>query len=50
MAADEGKVKLEKFNGTYFGFWKMQTEDYLYQRSLYQPLTGKKPEAMKEED
>ena len=50
MAADEGRVKLEKFDGTDFGFWKMQIEDYLYQRNLYQPLSGKKPEAMKEED
>ncbi|KAL5581893.1 hypothetical protein UlMin_014335 [Ulmus minor] len=50
MATDEGKVKLEKFDGADFGFWKMQIEDYLYQRSLYQPLLGKKPEAMKEED
>lgn len=30
MAADEGKVKIEKFDGADFGFWKMQIEDYLY--------------------
>ena len=49
MAADEGKVRIEKFDGSDFGFWKMQIEDYLYQRNLHQPLT-KKPEGMKEED
>ena len=27
MAADEGKVKIEKFDGADFGFWKMQIED-----------------------
>ncbi|KAL5827802.1 hypothetical protein ACOSQ3_019653 [Xanthoceras sorbifolium] len=50
MAADEGKIKIEKFDGTDFGFWKMQIEDYLYQKKLYQPLLGKKPDDMKEED
>ena len=30
MAADEGKVKIEKFDDADFGFWKMQIEDYLY--------------------
>ena len=32
MAADEGKVKIEKFDGVDFGFWKMQIEGYLYQK------------------
>ena len=50
MAANEGKVQIEKFDGADFGFWKMQIEDYLYQRNLYQPLSGKKPEGMKEEE
>ena len=50
MAADEGKVKLEKFDGADFGFWKMQIEDYLYQKNLYQPLSGKKAEGMKDEE
>ncbi|XP_037496372.1 uncharacterized protein LOC119371045 [Jatropha curcas] len=50
MAADEGKWKIEKFVGADFGFWKMQIEDYLYQKGLFQPLSGIKPEAMKEED
>ncbi|KAL5550003.1 hypothetical protein UlMin_000179 [Ulmus minor] len=50
MAADEGKVKIEKFDGADFGFWTMQIEDYLYQKKLYQPLLGKQPEGMKDED
>ncbi|KAE8698855.1 hypothetical protein F3Y22_tig00110597pilonHSYRG00962 [Hibiscus syriacus] len=50
MAADEGKVKIEKFDGADFGFWKMQIEDFLYQKNLYQPLSGKQPEGMKDED
>ena len=50
MAADEGKVKIERFDGADFGFWKMQIEDYLYQKKLYQPLTEKKPDAMKDDE
>ncbi|KAE8686500.1 cytochrome P450 71A9-like [Hibiscus syriacus] len=50
MAADEGNVKIEKFDGADFGFWKMQIEDFLYQKNLYQPLSGKQPEGMKNED
>ena len=34
----------------HFGFWKMQIEDYLYQKKLYQPLLGKKPDDIKEDD
>ena len=50
MAADEGKVKIEKFDGADFGFWKMQIEDYLYEKKLYQPLLGKKPDNITEDD
>ena len=50
MAADEGKVKIEKFYGANFGFWKMQIEDYMYQKKLYQPLLGKKPDNITEDD
>ncbi|KAE8720675.1 V-type proton ATPase subunit G3 [Hibiscus syriacus] len=50
MAADEGNVKIEKFDGTDFGFWKMQIEDFLYHKNLYQPLSGKQPEGIKNED
>ncbi|KAK2978065.1 hypothetical protein RJ640_015703 [Escallonia rubra] len=41
----EGKGKIEKFNGMNFQWWKMQVEDYLYQKDLYLPLVGEKPEA-----
>ncbi|KHN08937.1 Retrovirus-related Pol polyprotein from transposon TNT 1-94, partial [Glycine soja] len=50
MALEEGKVKIEKFDGRDFSFWKMQIEDYLYQKKLYQPLSGVKPEDMKQEE
>lgn len=34
MAGNEVKVRIEKFDGTNFGYWRMQTEDYLYQKRL----------------
>jgi len=46
MALEEGTVKIEKFDSSDFGFWKMQIEDYLYQKKLYLPLTGQKPTDM----
>ena len=45
--AKEGKVKIDKFDGHDVGFWKMQIEDYLYQKKLHESLFEKKPEAMK---
>ncbi|KHN21247.1 Retrovirus-related Pol polyprotein from transposon TNT 1-94, partial [Glycine soja] len=50
MTLEEGKVKIEKFDDRDFSFWKMQIEDYLYQKKLYQPLSGVKPEDMKQEE
>jgi len=50
MAADEGNVKIEKFDGADFGFWKIQIEDYLYQKKLHQPLIEKKPDSMKDDE
>ncbi|KAK3030615.1 hypothetical protein RJ639_039975 [Escallonia herrerae] len=44
--AEESKEKIEKFNGMNFQWWKIQVEDYLYQKDLYLPLVGEKPEAM----
>ena len=50
MAEEVGKAfGIEKFDGTNFGFWRMQIEDYLYGRKLHLPLLGKKPEAIKAE-
>ena len=37
----DGKFRVEKFNGQNFPLWKMQMEDYLYQKYLYLPLSGK---------
>ncbi|VFQ59846.1 unnamed protein product [Cuscuta campestris] len=47
--ADE-KIKIEKFDGSDFGFWKMQIEDVLYQKDLYQTLSGENPEKMSDAD
>ena len=46
--AEDGKFRVEKFNGQNFPLWKMQMEYYLYQKHLYLPLSGKtkKPTAM----
>jgi hypothetical protein len=39
--ADEGKLRVDRFNGQNFQLWKMQMEDYLYQKDLWKPLEGK---------
>jgi hypothetical protein len=46
-----GKFRVEKFNSQNYQLWKMQMEDYLYQKDLFLPLSGvaKKPTAMKDE-
>ena len=44
--ADDGKFRVEKFNGQNFALWKMQMEDYLYQKDLYLPLSGKTKKLM----
>ena len=49
--ADEIKVVgIEKFDGTDFGYWKMQIEDYLYGKKLHLPLLGSKQKNIQEED
>nr|KYP54563.1 hypothetical protein KK1_000754 [Cajanus cajan] len=48
--AEDGKVKIDKFDESDFGFWKMQIEDYLYQKKLYQPLSENKQEMMPRAD
>jgi len=40
----EDKIRIDKFSGEDFGWWKLQIEDYLYQKDLYAPLEGWKPE------
>ncbi|PHT33644.1 hypothetical protein CQW23_25444 [Capsicum baccatum] len=44
------KFGIEKFDGSNFGFWKMQIEDYLYQKDLHKLLTRVNSESMKGED
>ena len=41
----EEKFKIKKLNGKHYPHWKMQIEDYLYQKDLFLPLGGiaKKP-------
>jgi hypothetical protein len=50
--SEDGKFRVEKFNGQNYQLWKMQMEDYLYQKNLFLPLGGiaKKPEATKDEE
>jgi hypothetical protein len=50
--AEDGKFRVEKFNGKNYQLWKMQMEDYLYQKDLFLPLGGitKNPMAMKDEE
>jgi hypothetical protein len=50
--SEDGKFRVEKFNGQNYQLWKMQMEDYLYQKDLFLPLGGvaKKPTTMKEEE
>ena len=49
---EDGKFRVKKFNGQNFSLWKMQMEDYLYQKDLYLPLGGKKkmPTSMTDEE
>jgi hypothetical protein len=50
--SEDGKFRVEKFNSQNYQLWKMQMEDYLYQKDLFLPLSGvaKKPAAMKDEE
>ena len=49
---EEGKFKVEKLNDQNHQLWKMQMEDYLYQKDLWWPLKGKakKEATMSDED
>ena len=39
--ADEGKLRVDKINELNFQLWKMQMEDYLYQKDSWKLLEGK---------
>ena len=49
---EEGEFRFEKFNGQNYHLWKIQMEDYLYQKDLYLPLGRKEKQlvAMKDEE
>ena len=49
---EEGKFRFKKFNDQNYHLWKMQMEDYLYQKDLYLSFRGKskQPMAMKDEE
>jgi hypothetical protein len=38
--AEDGKFRVEKFNGQKYQLWNMQMEDYLYQKDLFLRLGG----------
>ena len=38
---EDGKFRVKIFNSQNFSLWKMQMEDYLYQKYMYLPLNGK---------
>jgi hypothetical protein len=50
--SEDGKFRVEKFNGQNYQLWKMKMEENLYQKDLFLPLSGvaKKPAAMKDEE
>ena len=51
MAKETGKVsRIEKFDGTDFGFWRIQNEDYLYGKKLHLSLLREKPATMKDDE
>jgi len=35
---EDNKLRIEKFSGQNFRYWKMQMEDYLYKKDLFLPL------------
>jgi len=37
---EDGKFRVEKFNSQNYQLWKMQMEDYLYQKDIFLPLGG----------
>jgi hypothetical protein len=48
---ENGKFRVEKFNGPNYQLWKMKMEDYLYHKDIFLPLGGiqKNPRTLKDE-
>eukprot|EP00253_Pinus_taeda_P030120 PITA_30120 len=44
--AEDGRFRVKRFNNQNYQLWKMQMEDCMYQRDLYQPLNGKAKKLM----
>src|SRR4029450_10945317 len=49
MTSEDKISKIEKFDGSNYGFWKMQIENYLFQRDLYLALE-EKPEGTQDSE
>ena len=43
---ESSMIRIEKVDGSDFSFWKMHTEDYLYQKDLHEPQLRVKPDTM----
>ena len=51
MANKDGSTHgIEKFDGTNFVLWRMQIEDYPYDKKLHSPLLETKPKRMSNGD
>jgi hypothetical protein len=50
--SEDGKFRVDKFNDQNYQLWKMQMEDYLYQKDLFLQLgrVEKKSTTMKDEE
>ena len=48
--AEDGRVKIDKFNEKDFGFRKIQIKDYLYQQNVHECFSEDKTFLMKQED
>ena len=47
---EEGKFRVDKFNGQNYKLWKMQMEGFMYQKDLYLPLGGKENQSVSMKD
>ena len=47
---EDSKIKIDKFDGNDYVFWKMQIEDLLYQKSLHLPMLGEQPDDIYDEE
>ena len=51
MIGGEGTgPRIDNFDSTDFSYWRMQINDYLHSKKLHQPLSGKKPEKIENDN